>query len=328
MPRDREAAARATEPARRAGPTAGQRLAFAPLRALRWTLERVPPSLALRFGDVVGTLMHALLWNRVRLARRQLGRSLGLDPESEAVRADVRRCFRHFARVPVELVTVPRVLRSRRPEEVLHFVHRERLDEVLARGRGAIGLTGHFGNWELLGALAPLVGLPVAAVARPLENELADAELQRLRGRFGQRVVVKDVAALPLARELKRGGLVAMVMDQHAGSRGVRIPFFGEDASTFTLAASLARRFDTVLLPIFARVVGPHRVEAVVDPPIAPDPALSLEEDCYRMTRAFHRRLEAAIRACPSQYLWFHRRWKRGGQEPDPRWRERYAAAE
>jgi lauroyl/myristoyl acyltransferase len=122
-------------------------------------------------------------------------------------------------------------------------------------------------------------------------------------------------------------GEVALMTDQHAGSTGLRVPFFHAPASTFTFIASLARRLDVPLLPIFSRCgARPHEVDAVIEPPIEPDPSLPEDEDAFRMTLAFHRRLEAAIRAAPGQYLWFHKRWKASGREPDPKWLERYAA--
>jgi KDO2-lipid IV(A) lauroyltransferase len=128
---------------------------------------------------------------------------------------------------------------------------------------------------------------------------------------------------------MRNGRVVAALIDQHAGSRGLRVPFFGKNASTFTFLAQLARRQAAPIVPIFARVgPDPPKVYGRFEPPIDPDPSLPEEEDVFRMMLAFHRALEAAIRRTPEQYLWLHRRWKRSGREPDPRWLERYAAAE
>jgi KDO2-lipid IV(A) lauroyltransferase len=99
------------------------------------------------------------------------------------------------------------------------------------------------------------------------------------------------------------------------------VPFFHQDASTFTLAAELARRFDAAFIPVFTRITGLDEVRGRVEAPIEPDRSLPEDEDAWRMTLLFHRRLEAAIRETPGQYFWLHRRWKSGGQEPDPSWR-------
>jgi KDO2-lipid IV(A) lauroyltransferase len=290
-------------------------------------LRALPVPAAFAFARGLGALAHLVLRSRVRLARRQMADALGGRPDDARIRADVRACFRHFMRVPVEMMTMEAALARKRPDEVLRLRGKEHFDRVLARGRGVIFLTGHLGNWEVMGTLAPKLGLPVTGVGRPIENPLIDAELLALRSRFGQRMVEKDGAGVKLLRELRQGHTIALMTDQHAGSTGLRVPFFHAPASTFTFIASLARRLDVPLLPIFSRCgARPHEVDAVIEPPIEPDPSLPEDEDAFRMTLAFHRRLEAAIRAAPGQYLWFHKRWKASGREPDPKWLERYAA--
>jgi KDO2-lipid IV(A) lauroyltransferase len=300
------------------------RLEYALVRALVGAIELLPTRAAVALAGGLGRLMHLLLPGRVRLARRQMAAALGLDPADARVKADVRACFRHFLRVPAELIKLPAALRRRTPEQVVRLSGKEHFDRASAGGRGAIFLTGHLGNWEVMGALAPALGVPLTSVGRPIDNPLLERELLRLRGRYGQRVIAKDGAGLRLARELKQGHAVALLLDQHAGRRGVRVPFFHEKASTFTFVAALAHRFGLPLLPIFSRCgERPHEVDVAIGPPIDPDPALPEAEDAWRMTLLYQRALEAAVRAAPAQYLWFHRRWKESGADPDPKWVER-----
>lgn len=289
--------------------------------------RRLPDGAATLLADFLAVVMRTVVPGRVRLAREQIAASLRRDLEDPQVAAWARACFRHFLGIPLELIHAPEQVERHGVGSLLELRDRHHIDAALAQGRGAILLTGHFGNWELYGLLSPLLGLPMTGVARPMKNLLLDAELQALRTRYGQRIIPKEGAGLKLARTLREGGIVALLIDQHAGSRGVRVPFFHADASTFTLAASLSRRFGAPIVPWFARAAALHRVEVRFEPPLAVDPALPDDEDAWRLTDLFHRRLEAAIRADPQQYLWFHRRWKKGGVEPDPRWRERYARA-
>lgn len=303
------------------------RVEHALVRGLIRLLQALPVPVAFAFARGLGALMHLVLRGRVRLARRQMADALGGRPGDARIRADVRACFRHFLRVPVEMLTLEAALARRRPDEVLRLRGKEHFDRAFARGRGVIFLTGHLGNWEVMGTLAPKLGVPITSVGRPVDNPLIDAELLALRSRFGQRMVAKDGAGVKLMRELRQGHVIAMMTDQHAGSGGVRVPFFHAPASTYTFVASLARRLGLPLLTIFSRCgERPHEVDAVIEPPIESDPSLPEDEDAFRMTLAFHRRLEAAIRAAPGQYLWFHKRWKASGREPDPKWLERYAA--
>jgi len=312
---------------RDAPPRLRHRLEYLLVRALVRSVELLPWAAASAIAEGVAALLHLLLRGRVRLAREQAAASLGLDARSAEVAAIARSSFRNFVRVPLLLLKLPELLRTRTPGQVLRVEGREHLDRAVARGRGVVVVTAHLGNWEVLGALMPRMDASATAVARPVANPLVDAEMRRVRERYGQRIVDKDGAGLPLARELKAGGCVALLIDQHAGSRGIRIPFFHAEASTFTFAAELARRLDATLLPVFTRSDGPRAVVGWCEPEIACDRSLPEDEDAYRMTLEFHRRLEDAVRAHPGEYLWIHRRWKAGGREPDPRWRERYARA-
>jgi KDO2-lipid IV(A) lauroyltransferase len=305
-----------------------QRLVFLFVRGLVRLLELLPARIAATIVDGCGLLMHLVLRSRVHLARRQMGEALGLDPESAQVKAAVRDCFDHFLRVPLQLVRLPEMLEGRGAADVLKLEGLEHVEAAHAKGRGIVFVTAHLGNWEVLGGIAPKLGVPIASVARPVANPLLEAEMKRLRERYGQQILAKDGAGLPMARLLKRGGHVALLIDQHAGSRGWRVPFFHQDASTFTLAAELARRFDAAFIPVFTRIAGPDEVRGRLETPIECDRSLPEDEDAWRMTLLFHRRLEAAIRETPGQYLWLHRRWKSGGQEPDPAWRRRHAQAE
>lgn len=306
-------------------PSLRHRLERSAVRGVLALARRLPDGAATRLADLLAVVMRTVVPGRVRLAREQIAAALGRSGDDPQVAAWARACFRHFLGIPLELIHAPAQVERHGVAALLELADRHHLDEALARGRGAILLTGHFGNWELYGLLSPLLGLPMTGVARPMKNLLLDAELLALRTRYGQKIVPKEGAGLKLARTLRDGGIVALLIDQHAGSRGVRVPFFHADASTFTLAASLSRRFGAPIVPWFARATALHKVAVRFEAPLAVDLALPDDEDAWRLTDLFHRRLEAAIRADPQQYLWFHRRWKKGGVEPDPRWRERYA---
>ncbi|MSR45512.1 MAG: hypothetical protein EXS13_00310 [Planctomycetes bacterium] len=308
-------------------PTLRHRVEYGLVRCVLGVARALPSGAAARLADAVGTLMRWVLPSRAKLARAQLAAALGRPSDDPEVAAWARQSFRHFMHLPLTLARAPRQIERGEIASLVRFADREQLDRALARGRGAILLTGHFGNWELFGLVAAPSGILSSVVARPLKNRLLDRELTRLRSCFGTKIVGKEGAGLRLARELKAGRCITLLNDQHAGSRGLRVPFFHADASTFTMAVALSRRFGSPIVPFFARVDGVQHIAVRFEAALVPDPTLSDEEDAYRLTLLFHRRLEAAIRADPGQYLWFHRRWKPSGQEPKPLWRQRYDRA-
>jgi KDO2-lipid IV(A) lauroyltransferase len=182
--------------------------------------------------------------------------------------------------------------------------------------RGALILTGHFGNWEWLACAHALYGYPVHMVHRPLRNRLVDAFVRRERERFGTRVLRKSAAGFEVVRTLRRAGIVVLPLDQNASGRmATFVDFFGRPASTSVGLAALALRSGTVVIPAFlVREGGSSRHRIVIRPAVAPVRTGNEESDLRETTRRFTRVLEEVIRAHPEQWLWQHKRWKRRPQ--------------
>lgn len=188
---------------------------------------------------------------------------------------------------------------------------REHLERVMATHGRALIVTGHLGNWELLTVAHRLTGHPLTIVVRPLDSRWLNAVAERLRRKAGVELVDKRGALRPLLAALRRGRLVAILLDQNAARReSVFVPFFGRLASTSKSLALLATRTDTPVVPIFIRreARGLHRV--VVHPPLLPPAGEDADQAVVEMTRRCTEAIEAAIRAAPDQWLWVHNRWR------------------
>lgn len=99
--------------------------------------------------------------------------------------------------------------------------------------------------------------------------------------------------------------MLAVLVDQHAGDKGVWTPFFNRLASTTSLPAILAAKTGAELLPVAIFTVGPAKWRLEVSEFI-PRPGASVEELTYRINRA----LELLIIRRPSDWFWLHQRWK------------------
>lgn len=104
--------------------------------------------------------------------------------------------------------------------------------------------------------------------------------------------------------------MLAILVDQHAGDKGVWTPFFDRLASTTSLPAILATKTHAELLPVAIYTVGPAKWRLEVSEFI-PKRGASIEELTYRINRA----LELLIIRRPSDWFWLHQRWK----TPSPR---------
>jgi KDO2-lipid IV(A) lauroyltransferase len=278
------------------------------VHALDVTSRLLPRSQGLALGRSLGRLAwRAGLRRAVSLdnVRRALGEQLGERAQLEIA----LRAYEHLGMLAIELLQLPRMSPQTR-RDCVEFVGRRHLDQALARGRGAIVASAHYGNWEFLGAGGVAHDLPVTFVVQSLSNAKVDALLRRTRTALGVRVVERGMALRRLRDEVAANRLVAIMCDQDARRRGVFVPFFGTPASTHKGAAQLAIRLDTPFIPLFGRRLADGRHRMLVRAPIPPPPAVGERQAVLVMMSRFNRLLEEVVREEPGQYLWMHRRWK------------------
>src|SRR5581483_5926025 len=102
----------------------------------------------------------------------------------------------------------------------------EHADAARAARRGCIYVGAHYGNWELHAIAHGYLGYPVAVLARPLDNPRLDARLRALRRMSGNIVIYKRHALGEVLRVLRRGGGVAILVDQNVQEKdGIFVDF-------------------------------------------------------------------------------------------------------
>ena len=170
---------------------------------------------------------------------------------------------------------------------------------------------GHFGNFELNAILAKgLPGYQGATTYRGVRPPSLNRLLQEVRGNSGCLYFERRTEAAELRSELvKRGVLLGLLADQHAGNGGLWIPFLGHDCSTSAAPAVFALRYNA---PLFTAIIyrvslGRWRAEVGDEIPTRVDgkPRAS-REIALDMNRAF----EKAVRRDPANWFWVHQRWK------------------
>lgn len=180
------------------------------------------------------------------------------------------------------------------------------------RERGAIILTGHVGNFELLAYAHGLLGAPVTLVHRPIRNALIDDFVVRLRERAGTRSIGKHSAAKAALRALARREILAIPADQNQSRRsGVFVSFFGLSASTTAGPARLAMMTGAPILPVFLLREGEteiHRLE--IQPPVDLVQSGDRDADVVANTQRCTSVIEDIVRRHPEQWIWFHKRWR------------------
>lgn len=229
-----------------------------------------------------------------------------------------RGSFEHFMKLVVELAVTPRVMHADTWARHVHFRDMGESLKWLNAGNPAIVLTGHVGNWEMLGYTNALMGYPVDALARPIDNPLVNRWVLDVREQRGLKIITKFDATDRMLDVISSGGQLGFVADQNAGKKGIFVPFFNRMASTYKSIGLLAISQNVPIMCGFARRVGSgfHYELSTVDI-IHPHEWKEQRDPLFYVTARYSRAIETMVRRCPEQYLWMHRRWK-----SRPRWEQ------
>lgn len=287
------------------------RLQYLGLRVVSMCMHCWPIEANLAVARLLGNLMFAVDRKHRERALANLRRSFPAKPEPE-LRVLARRSMQQLFMLFVETLFTTRLVRL---DTAGKYV---RLNEVgpvlkllLDQKRGVIMLTGHYGNWEILGYVLATLGFQTTSIARPLDNPYVNEFLLGVRERKGQRIIAKKGATEEVLSVLENRGVVGFIADQNAGSKGVFVDFFGRKASTYKSIGLLAMQFDAPVIVGYARRVQDHfRFDLGVQDIIWPEQWNDQPDPLRYITQRYTRAIEDFVRAEPGQYLWVHRRWK------------------
>lgn len=301
------------------------RLQYLAIRTAACLLQMFPIDLNLRTARLFGTLWWRFDKRHRDLAREHVRRSYGAQLSSAELDDITRRCFEHWAMFAVEFLCAFRLLSEWSwPRYVDPFNHEETF-KLLLEKRGAILLTGHYGNFELTAYLLAAVGFDTVVVMRPLDNEYFNNYVVKTRRQRGLQLLDKFGAAAGAQEVLRRGGVLGFVADQDAGRKGIFVDFFGRKASTYKSIGLLAMECGVPIAVGYARRLdGRFRYRVGIQRIIYPDQWVDQADPLLWITQEYTAAIEALVREAPEQYLWIHRRWKsrprneRKGASPNP----------
>lgn len=297
-----------------------QRLEYALYRLVSRMVRHASDRSITRWGNRVGSFAQRILRSRDRLAMRNL---LASFPEKSAdeLRSTLDACWHHFGREALGYIRLQHLPASEIVERC-PFVHAELLEQAIARGRGVVLISAHFGGWEVAGLAVMSLVANVRTVARPLDNDLLERDLQRIRARTGAEVLDKNKAARGLLKALSQNAVVVLLPDQAVLAReGMEVPFLGRAAWTTDAPAKMALRNGSTIVFAFCIPDGTrHRLE--FEEPIDVAQLQNEERSVASLTRRINDVISRRIIEDPHLWLWMHDRWKGTaqveGQTTDP----------
>ena len=285
-----------------------ERIEYAMFRGLVRAVGSMSTESVHRWGSRIGTLGRLVLRKRDALGMRNLRIAFPGRDERE-LRQILSAAWRHFGREALVYLQMQNLsleeIAARCPLVGVHH-----LEDAIARGKGTLLVSGHWGGWEV-GGLAVMSKLDdVRAVARPLDNALIEKSLMTFRAKTGAAVIDRRRAARSLMKALSENAVVVLLPDQAVQPReGILARFLGRPAWTTPAPAKMALRAGSTIVFAFCipDALG-HRLEFCE--PIHIEELRDDEKDLVALTERINDVISKWILARPDLYLWMHDRWK------------------
>jgi heptosyltransferase-2 len=281
-----------------------ERLVYWLYRGLGAAFLGLPLAWTFRIGQVIGLVAWGILPGYRDLARRNLARAF---PEWASKQID--ECVRkHFQNLGANFLCAF-VLTQKSWEETRKYFdvsEYQRARGEVEQMSSVVALVPHIGNWELMVTIPNWAHRSkFGAVFQRLRNRLIDEHVRKFRGISGVELLDRSEGFNRGIAILKQGGIVAVLSDQHAGDKGVWVPFFGRLCSTTPLPAIMAKKAHSRIAWGVVQTVGVARWRLAARFEEF-SPQASIEE----ITAVLNKHLEEKIRENPADWFWVHDRWK------------------
>lgn len=286
----------------------GDVLGYGAYKAISLAFALLPRRLCLAAGAGLGRLAFRLDRRHREIALGNLAVAFGKERKPAELEAIARRSLAGFGRVLADVLKMMRTSRS----HILSLVTiegAEHMAAALAKGRGVLAFSAHFGHWELASAVVSEAGT-FRPLVRVLDNPLIERDLLRFRTRMGAAIIDKLAASRPVLKALRRNEIVTILIDQNVlRSQAVFVDFFGKAAATTPGLAFFHLTTGAPIVPFFAYPAPGRRYVFRYLPPLEYAPGGDREADVLKITGICTKMIEHEIRGHPELWLWIHKRW-------------------
>lgn len=275
----------------------------------------LPLWLGYRLAASVAAVCYYFFHRQRRALNENMAQVLGSGDRRE-IDALARRAFRNFGKFVIDFIHFPSISRDEIRRRLV-FANWTELDEAAHSGRGVLLVTMHFGIWDLGAAALAAYDYPINAIADsfgyPKMNELVHGSRERL----GMKVIPVERAGRGVLRALKRGEILAMLIDVPSPDQAVTVDFLGAPAEVSSAPARIALRTGAWVVPA-AVLRGPERdtiIRPVMDVrSVRYEPTGDEERDVVALTQLIMNSFEPHVRKHPEQWYIFRPMWTAQGE--------------
>ncbi|NTU58008.1 MAG: lysophospholipid acyltransferase family protein [Chlorobiaceae bacterium] len=287
-------------------------ISYLSIRILGFFVRALSLRQARRVACLLGDFMHKVVGMRREMVYRNIALSFPGKSPAE-IRNIATGVYRNVAVTLIDVLRFP-LIRSR--EDVAALIDLD--PAIFLKGtdngrKGAVLVSGHFGNWELMALAFGMMVKPLTIIVKGLSNESIDRSMNELRTLRGNSVVYDRQALREGMRLLEEGGVLAVLSDQSDPGAKNYIDFLGRRATVFQGAAFFALKAKVPLFVGMCRRSGDGKYTTDTHEIDTSDLSFN-KADIATLTERYTAVIEDYIRRWPEEWFWLHNRWKNGGE--------------
>ena len=287
-----------------------QWLVYVLLRGFLFFVFLFPVEKVLKFARFLGRG----LWKHYTRGRERAIENLRAsfpDKDDAWIEQTGIRSFENLVMLAVDVVFSPRVIQKEKWEQYSSYKNVEWVKWMMAEHKPLLLVSGHYGNFEIMGYLLGEFGFEIYSIARPFDNKFLNKYLYDVRQRKGQKIIDKKGASESMEQIVRQGSTLCFIAGQDAGKKGIFVDFFGRKASTYKSIGLLAIQYNLPIgVGVSRRAGDKFFFEIEMVRLIMPDEWKDKDDPLLWITQEYTKAFEDSIRKDPTQYWWIHRRWK------------------
>jgi KDO2-lipid IV(A) lauroyltransferase len=274
-------------------------------------IQMISRKAAIRLMRFSGTIAYLVAVGERRKAIRHLTMAFGHKKTEEEIKQIARNNFIHLGIAAVDMIRMPIYIKKGMLNQLIASEGFHHIKNALAKGKGVIILTGHFGNWELCGAWLAQNGIPFHVVGTPLYDPRLDALLVSGRNAAGYINIARSKGTRDIIRCLRSNAALALLIDLDTKVEGVFVDFFSHPAHTATGPVILSQKYGAPIMPVFNHMQEDHTYCVTFSKELDLVNTGNKEQDLITNVQKCSDEYEKIIRQHPEQWIWMHERWKK-----------------
>lgn len=277
----------------------------------------LPKRCAYAIACTIADIYYRISYKDRNIVKKNIRTILGDSVSENDLKTMAREVFRNFAKYLTDFFSFSKMNEDYIKRDV-KIEGLNNIDAALARGKGAILLSAHIGNWELGGSVLSSIGYPTCAVVLTHQNKKINDffTAQRLAGKM--RPIEIGISLKSCYSVLKGNGLLAVLGDRDFTKTGIRIEFFGRKALIPKGPAVFSYRIGSAIVPAFMLREHNDTFRLVFEEPIYPDHNEKEEDASFSLARKYLAVIESYVRKYPTQWFIFKDIWNNNGKDMRP----------